>query len=269
MSEVLSQQTYVPDDNFEAYLESNGMGNGIPFDDSVTTANINSVSSVYLDNEGISDLTGIEGFSSLTFLVCINNNLTSLDLSSNQLLNHLSCHSNNLSSLNVSSNSNLSVLYCALNQLTTLDLSQNFNLTQFDCSFNNITQLDLSQNNNLVSLGCRDNELTCLNIKNGQNVSNNLELIAINNPNLTCIQVDDTNWSTNNWTTLNGSIDATMSFSLDCQNNCSLGIKKLGIEEKELLKIVDLMGREVPYEKNKVLIYVYSDGTTERVFEFE
>ena len=23
-----AQQTYVPDDNFEAYLESNGMGNG-------------------------------------------------------------------------------------------------------------------------------------------------------------------------------------------------------------------------------------------------
>ena len=38
-----AQQTYVPDDNFEAYLENNGMGNGIVNDDSVTTANINSV----------------------------------------------------------------------------------------------------------------------------------------------------------------------------------------------------------------------------------
>ena len=28
------QQTYVPDDNFEAYLEANGMGNGIANDDS-------------------------------------------------------------------------------------------------------------------------------------------------------------------------------------------------------------------------------------------
>ena len=26
---TLAQQTYVPDDNFEAYLEANGMGNGI------------------------------------------------------------------------------------------------------------------------------------------------------------------------------------------------------------------------------------------------
>ncbi len=38
---TLAQQTYVPDDNFEAYLEANGMGNGIANDDSVTTSNIN------------------------------------------------------------------------------------------------------------------------------------------------------------------------------------------------------------------------------------
>jgi hypothetical protein len=47
------------------------------------------------------------------------------------------------------------------------------------------------------------------------------------------------------------------------------GIEELMLGTKELIKIVDLMGREVPYEKNKVLIYVYSDGTTERIFEFE
>jgi len=37
------QQTYVPDDNFEAYLEANGIGNGVPNDDYVTTANIETV----------------------------------------------------------------------------------------------------------------------------------------------------------------------------------------------------------------------------------
>ena len=34
------QMTYVPDDNFEAYLENNGMGNGIQYDDSVFTSAI-------------------------------------------------------------------------------------------------------------------------------------------------------------------------------------------------------------------------------------
>ena len=33
-------KTYVPDDNFENYLESNGMGDGITNNDSVLTSNI-------------------------------------------------------------------------------------------------------------------------------------------------------------------------------------------------------------------------------------
>ena len=72
------QQTYVPDDNFEAYLEANGMGNGIVNDDSVTTANINTIISLYVQNQTISDLTGIEDFTSLGNLNCINNNLINL-----------------------------------------------------------------------------------------------------------------------------------------------------------------------------------------------
>ena len=62
------QQTYVPDDNFEAYLEANGMGNGIANDDSVLTSNINNVSNLDVSNQNISDLTGIEGFYSLEYL---------------------------------------------------------------------------------------------------------------------------------------------------------------------------------------------------------
>jgi hypothetical protein len=52
-------------------------------------------------------------------------------------------------------------------------------------------------------------------------------------------------------------------------NPCNVGIEELNQGEKELIKVVDLMGREVTPQKNKTLIYVYSDGTTERVFEFE
>lgn len=47
------------------------------------------------------------------------------------------------------------------------------------------------------------------------------------------------------------------------------GIEELMLGTKELVKVVDLMGRETTPQKNKTLIYVYSDGTTERVFEFE
>jgi len=35
------------------------------------------------------------------------------------------------------------------------------------------------------------------------------------------------------------------------------------------VKIVDLMGRETPYKPNTVLIYVFDDGSTKKVFKME
>lgn len=48
-----------------------------------------------------------------------------------------------------------------------------------------------------------------------------------------------------------------------------VGINELGANEAELIKIVDLMGREVSFKPNTPLIYMYSDGTIERVFKLE
>ncbi len=84
-------QTYVPDDNFEAYLEANGMGNGIANDDSVTTSNIVGITSLDVSSQTISDLTGIEDFTALTTLYCYSNQLTSLDVSQNTALTTLYC----------------------------------------------------------------------------------------------------------------------------------------------------------------------------------
>lgn len=39
--------------------------------------------------------------------------------------------------------------------------------------------------------------------------------------------------------------------------------------QKILIRVVDLLGREVPDTPNQVLIYVYSDGTTEKIFRVE
>jgi hypothetical protein len=51
--------------------------------------------------------------------------------------------------------------------------------------------------------------------------------------------------------------------------NGTVLLNELGSAPKELLKIVDLLGRETIYEPNKVLIYIYSDGTAERVFKLQ
>ena len=71
------------------------------FDDSVNTSSIDTVQILYIDNEGISDLTGIEDFYSLTQLFCHNNQLQELDLSNNPNLFEVNCRFNQLVSLSV------------------------------------------------------------------------------------------------------------------------------------------------------------------------
>ena len=103
------QQTYVPDDNFEAYLEANGMGNGIANDDYVLTVNINTVISLQVYQLNIADLTGIEDFTALTTLECYSNQLTSLDVSNNTALTSLGCSHNELTTLDIRNGNNINV----------------------------------------------------------------------------------------------------------------------------------------------------------------
>ena len=71
-----SQTTYVPDDNFEQALIDLGYDDVL--DDYVITDSINTVTTLNVENDAISDLTGIEDFIALTNLNCTFNQLTSL-----------------------------------------------------------------------------------------------------------------------------------------------------------------------------------------------
>ena len=48
-----------------------------------------------------------------------------------------------------------------------------------------------------------------------------------------------------------------------------LDIEELMHGEKNLIKILNCMGQETEYKPNTPLIFVYSDGTTERVMKLE
>ena len=318
--------TYVPDNNFEAYLEINGMGNGIPYDDSVFTSAIDTLT--YLDISfgagsatGIFDLTGIEDFNNLLILDCSVNNLTSIDMSNNTSLTYLNCRHNQLNTLdvsnnislielnvsqnqiiqlNVSSNAFLKNLNCAANQLqlisvinnqmltnfqcqgnqlTSLDLSNNIMLDSLACLANQLTNLDLSNNINLIALSCGANQLTTLNISNNINLqgincddndlvsldlrngsNQQLGLSCTQNLQLSCIDVDDVAWSTSNWTVVNSNIDSQHYFS----NNCNGTAIQEHATNKELLKTIDLLGREIEGEKKEPLFYIYDDGTVKK-----
>jgi len=102
-----AQKTYVPDDNFEQALINLGYDNVL--DDSVATANINTVISLQVYQLNIADLTGIEDFTALTTLECYLNQLTSLDVSNNTALTSLGCSHNQLTTLDVRNGNNINV----------------------------------------------------------------------------------------------------------------------------------------------------------------
>lgn len=106
---LFSQNTYVPDDNFELGLINLGYDSG-ELDDYVPTANISSITTLFLENKNIADLTGIEDFSALVLLDVTGNELTSLDVSLNLSLQRLDCYDNNLSALDMKNGNNLNFL---------------------------------------------------------------------------------------------------------------------------------------------------------------
>ncbi|MBF4471721.1 LamG-like jellyroll fold domain-containing protein [Flavobacterium sp. HJJ] len=148
----------------------------------------------------------------LIFLGCNTSLLTTLDISKNTRLKLLDCRENKLTSLDVSAIGTLTELYCQSNQLTSLDVSKNKALEFLNCSKNQLTTLDISVNTALVGLYSNSNQLTNLNLKNG----NNTKLAYLNfkiNPNLSCIEVDDIDYSNTNWSSKK---DATASYSTNC-----------------------------------------------------
>ena len=112
----------------------------------------------------ISDISEIRYFTSLEYLDCWYNQLTSLDVSNNPALTYLDCYDNQLTSLDVSNNPALTYLACGLNQLTTLDVSGCTALTYLNCGPNQLTTLDVSNNTALTELNCGPNQLTTLEV---------------------------------------------------------------------------------------------------------
>jgi len=104
-----AQKTYIPDDAFEQALINLDLDD--VFDDSVYTAAIDTIEILYLSNEGITDLTGIEDFSQLTDLFCSGNQIVDLDLSNNANLFELNCNDNLLASLDVRNGNNSGLWY--------------------------------------------------------------------------------------------------------------------------------------------------------------
>ena len=231
------QNVNIPDANFKAYLVGNSMIN-TNGDTEIQISEATNCDYIDCYGYGISDLTGIEAFTNLEELMCNYNQLTNLD---------------------VSANTSLIGLFCSSNQLTSLDVSNNTSLIDLFCDGNYIECLDISNNLVLTELYCEQNLLEQLNTRNGN--FQNMSVDALNN-NLSCVEVDNIGYATNNW-----SFDSFTTLSTNCNYsstcNTTSSIQEL-ISNKELLKITDLLGRETKGKKNETLLYIYDNGTVEK-----
>jgi Leucine-rich repeat (LRR) protein len=233
---TFSQNVNIPDANFKAYLIQDSTIN-TNRDTAIQVTEAESFSgSIICRKLNITDLTGIEFFTSLTYLDCDTNELTSLNISNNLKLTILRCGSNQITSLDLSKNIALTFIHCSDNQLSSLELSTNKGLIYLGCYLNKLdslnvasntalasllcganklTYLDVSANSALTALDCSRNQLIFLDLRNGNNINMWWAQAALN-PLLKCISVDDVSWSTANWKVENGRIDQHHSFSSNC-----------------------------------------------------
>ena len=186
--DVEINETNFPDKNFRSYVQTE-------FDtdknDRLSSAEIAAVKEIIASLRGIKNLKGIEFFTALETLNCVQCELTALDVSKNTELTSLSCGSNKLTELDVSKNAKLEMLDCESDsllsymRLTELDVSQNTALKELncygvkmqklnvsgctalerlDCGGNQLDALDVSTNVNLIELRCSSNRLDALDV---------------------------------------------------------------------------------------------------------
>ncbi|WP_417856749.1 immunoglobulin domain-containing protein [Xanthomarina gelatinilytica] len=206
----------IPDTNFEQALidlgfDTNGLNGNILETNAlaVTQLYINDpINNVNLPNVNttISDLTGIEAFTNLTRLVAMDNSLTSINVTQNTALEWLYLGNNQLSTIDISSNLALIRLNIIDNNFSNIDVTNHTALAQLYIGGNNFSNIDVSNNLNLERLSANDNQLTSMNVagntllkrlelQNNQiptiDVTNNtaLEVLYLENNQLTSVDV--------------------------------------------------------------------------------
>ncbi len=153
--------TNFPDPVFQQYVKDNidtadttsGQKDG-----KLSKAERDAVTTISIDNQNCTDLTGIAYFANLKKLYCNYNKLKELNLENNKHLKVLDCSYNNLTTLDVSHNVWLDTLECDNNGMEKLNLGDS-ELEGLFCSDNSLTELDVSKNKYLQRLNCINNKL--------------------------------------------------------------------------------------------------------------
>ena len=183
-------------------------------DGEISMAEANAVCQLIIQDNSISDLTGLEYFKNLEYLVVTQASaLTVVDVSKNSSIKYIDCmyatsvttfkalnnpqlerlligYSNKLASVDISGATALTSLQVTSNPLlTTLDISHNVALKELNCSYGKFSTLDVSNNLALTKLDCNpmededgNNLLATLYLATGQ------EIATLDKPEATVIE---------------------------------------------------------------------------------
>ena len=149
-----------PDSIFRKYVSDNYDVN--PKDSFLSEEELAAVTSIDVRDMKITDLKGIEYFTSLQNLDCRTNEIAQLNLEKNTELKFLNCSENKIEQLDLEKNTKLSTLDCSNNNLSRLNPPNLPSLRILNCYNNNLTELSMSNMSELREFSCHDNQIKSL-----------------------------------------------------------------------------------------------------------
>ncbi|WBX76673.1 T9SS type B sorting domain-containing protein [Tenacibaculum ovolyticum] len=209
-----SQNTYVPDDDFEKYLINHGYDSGA-LDDYVPTNNIKNIETLFLNNLGIKNFEGLQDFIALKNLKIIaGSNVKNIYISNNTNLVDLQIYGAPLlQNFDTSKNTKLEIFTIVNNSITKVNLSKNINIKEITIGNTKIKNIDLSNNSKLKNIDLNYGVFEYINLNNNNNTSI-INFSCIDNSILKCVRVDDEVYSKTNWI----NITNPNTFSKSCGN---------------------------------------------------
>ncbi|KOY53132.1 hypothetical protein [Polaribacter dokdonensis] len=156
----------IPDENFEAILIEKGIDSDGIINQQMLKSDAENVTKLSLNGSNISTLEGIEAFVDLKILEADANNLTTLDVSNNILLDTISLTSNSLTKVEgLEKAKNLTWLSLSWNYFTEFTLDNN-NVKNFLIDHNDLTSLEIANAPKLESAVLNLNQITNLDFSN-------------------------------------------------------------------------------------------------------
>ncbi len=258
---TFAQIVDIPDENFKAALLDNFELIDTNGDGEIQTAEAAITTLIVASFDNITDITGIEAFTSLELLELSGNNIASVDLSQNAQLLSLSLNQNPITEIDVSFHPELEILRLNQTQIQEIDLSSNTNLKRLSMQSTPIENLDLSLNTSLEVLSLTNTSLTTLSVLElvalrdlSVNISEMTEIDVSNNVLLESLNLRGSGLTTidleNNTNLIILDVSFTSLEAIDLSQNTQIGVLFIAgnpIESIDLSTLSELKGLDIGF----------------------